>query len=189
MTRGRQAVFALVCLAQLAVPGSLIVKHERTRTAGNVWRFQTAPVDPADPFRGRYVRLDFAVTREPVPLADPTLAWFEMNRRVYAELAVGKDGYAHLVKVHEARPAGADYIDVFAQYVAPPRENEAPRPPALFVRVPFDRYYLPEERAPEVEREYWEASRKARDRTYAEVRVRDGHAVLTRLVLDGKPVQ
>jgi uncharacterized membrane-anchored protein len=190
----RQAGFALVCLAQLAVPVSLIVKHEQTRTSGTVWKFQTAPVDPGDPFRGRYVQLAFAVDRAAVPLANPG-SYAQYDQRMYAELEAGPDGFARLVRLHERRPAGVDYIDVFAQQMfidETPREPGGEPPPqgpaANYVRVPFDRYYLPEARAPEVEREYWEASRKAQANTWAEVRVRDGHAVLVNLVLDGKPV-
>jgi uncharacterized membrane-anchored protein len=193
VSRWRQVAFALVCLAQIAVPASLIVKHEQTRTSGTVWKFQTAPVDPGDPFRGRYVQLAFAVDRAAVPLANPG-DYAQYNQRMYAELAAGPDGFARLVRLHERRPAGVDYIDVFVQQMfveaqrEPGRENEPQGPPANYVRVPFDRYYLPEARAPEVEREYWEASRKAQANTWAEVRVRDGHAVLVNLVLDGKPV-
>ena len=194
MSRWRQVAFALVCVAQVAVPASLIVKHEQTRATGSVWRFQTAPVDPSDPFRGRYVQLAFAVDRTPVPMADPARAWIDSESRVYAELAAGPDGYARLVRIHESRPQGdVEYIDVFAQHMHSPQATAdgappEPLPPALFVRLPFDRYYLPEARAPEVERAYWDASRKAQANTWAEVRVRDGHAVLTGLVLDGKPV-
>jgi uncharacterized membrane-anchored protein len=195
VTRWRQAAFALVCLAQLAVPASLVAKHEQTRASGTAWRFQTAPVDPADPFRGRYVQLAFAVDREPVLMADPSYAWIEHGRRVYAELSTGPDGFARLVRVHERRPAGVEYIDAFVQHMHVdaqrlPDGGAAPAgPPAVILRLPFDRYYLPEARAPEVEREYWDASRKAQANTWAEVRVRDGHAVLTALVLDGKPVR
>ena len=194
MSRLRQAGFALVCLVQIAVPASLIVKHEQTRTSGTVWKFQTAPVDPGDPFRGRYVQLAFAVDREAVPLADVG-EYAQYNQRMYAELAAGPDGFARLVRLHAQRPAGVDYIDVFAQQMfveetprEPGREQAPQGPAANYVRVPFDRYYLPEARAPEVEREYWEASRKAQANTWAELRVRDGHAVLVNLVLDGKPV-
>jgi uncharacterized membrane-anchored protein len=194
MSRWRQIAFALVCFAQLAVPASLIAKHEQTRAAGTVWRFQTAPVDPADPFRGRYVQLAFAVDRESVPLADATYVWVDHGQRVYAELAAGPDGYARLVRVHDRRPAGVEYVDAFVQHmhveVQRVRDGSEPPPgpPAVILRMPFDRYYLPEARAPEVERAYWDASRKAQANTWAEVRVRDGHAVLTGLVLDGKPV-
>src|SRR5688572_18408385 len=137
MSRVRQAVFTLVCIAQLAVPASLIVKHERTRTSGTVWKFQTAPVDPADPFRGRYVQLAFAVAREPVPLANPDNPWLEHERRVYAELAAGPDGFARLVRVHEQRPMGIEYVDVFVAQMnveaqrEPGREHPPAGPPSV----------------------------------------------------------
>jgi uncharacterized membrane-anchored protein len=55
----RLLVFAVVGLAQLAVPASLIWKREQTLRHGSVWKFRTAPVDPVDAFRGRYVALEF----------------------------------------------------------------------------------------------------------------------------------
>lgn len=187
--RVRSIIFALVCLAQLAVPVSLVVKHEQTQASGSPWRFQTAPVDPGDPFRGRYVRLSFAAERAPVPLADAGSGYLAHDRRVYAELAAGSDGFARLVRVHEKRPEGVAYADVFVQQMWPRDRDEPLSMPSVQVRLPFNRYYLPEAQAPAVEREYMEASRTAQANTYAEVRVRDGHAALVGLVLDGKPVQ
>ena len=184
--RLRTAVFAAVCLAQLAVPASLIAKHEQTRAHGTAWKFQTAPVDPNDPFRGKYVQLRYQVEREPVPFADGDFAYSGYNKRAYAELAAGPDGFARLVKLHAQRPEGVEYIDVFTRHFPEGRPGE--RLGAIFVHIPFDRYYLPEAQAPEVERAYFEASRTAQANTWAEVRVRDGHAALVGLVLDGKPV-
>ncbi len=186
--RIRQAIFALVCVAQVAVPASLIVKHEQTRAGGTPWKFQTAPVDPNDPYRGKYVQLSYAVEREAVPFAAAGSVYLGYNRRAYAELATGPDGYARLVKLHENRPSGVEYIDVFTRHMAERPEGENGRPAAMHVHLPFDRYYLPEDIAPQVEREYFEASRKAQANTWADVRVREGHAALVGLVLDGKPV-
>lgn len=184
----RGLLFGIVCLAQLGVPASLVVQHEQTRRTGTPWRFQTAPVDPADPFRGRYVRLAFAAEQEPVPLAAGSARYADRDRRLYAELARDAEGYARLVRVHDRRPQGVEYVDVFVQYMDMPDEDSADRTPRVSVRLPFDRYYLPEAQAPEVERRYREASVRAQARTYAEVRVRDGHAALVALVLDGVPV-
>lgn len=182
----RLALFAAACLVQLAVPASLIAKHEQTRASGTPWKFQAAPVDPNDPFRGKYVQLRYAVEREPVPFAGESFAYMHYNQRAYAELGAGPDGYARLVKLYAGRPAGVEYIDVFTRHF--PETQPGQRNAAIFVQLPFDRYYLPEAQAPEVERAYFEASRKAQANTWAEVRVRDGHAVLVDLVLDGKPV-
>lgn len=188
--RLRYGLFALVCVAQIAVPASLVVQHEKTRANGTLWKFQTAPVDPADPFRGRYVRLSFTAEREPVPMADPGLLYIAYDTRMYAELETGTDGFARLTRLHQERPASGNYLDVFVRQMRTTEKKEDEGlPPAAQVRLPFDRYYLPEVRAPEVEREYFEASRNAQANTYAEVRVREGHAALVSLVLNGKPVR
>lgn len=183
--RLRWALFATVCVAQIAVPASMIVQHERTRASGTPWRFQTAPVDPDDPFRGRYVRLDFAVSRQPLFLVEREGRHVGLEDRLYAELIPDHRGFAALGKLHQQRPETGEYLDVFVRDIDYDREGGAP---SYRVRLPFDRFYLPEARAPEVERAYAEASRHAQERTYAEVRIRDGHAALVSLVLDGKPV-
>jgi uncharacterized membrane-anchored protein len=188
--RIRYVLFGVLCLVQIAVPATMVVEHQRTIAAGKPWRFQTAPVDPNDPFRGRYVRLGFAAARDAIPMANSGMIYIAPDTRMYAELAAGSDGFAHLVRLHEERPAGGDYLDVFVRNMRSPDDRkDKSQPAAAFVRLPFDRYYLPEDRAQAVEREYAEAARGARDNTYAEVRVRAGHAALTALVLNGNPVR
>lgn len=183
----RKVALALACVVQLAVPASLVVKHEQTRSSGTPWRFQTAPVDPSDPYRGRYVRLGYAVEATPVAVAAPDGDHVAYDQRVYAELAPGSDGFARLVQLHRERPEGVEYIDVFAR--AAPNDGDDGPPKALHVHLPFDRFYLPEHRAPQVEQDYLRASREAQANTWVEVRVLDGHAALVSLVLDGEPVR
>ncbi|MBK6341440.1 MAG: GDYXXLXY domain-containing protein [Flavobacteriales bacterium] len=52
-------LFLGIALAQLAVPAWMIAGRERVLSQGEVFKFKTAPIDPRDPFRGEYVRLDF----------------------------------------------------------------------------------------------------------------------------------
>ena len=129
------------------------------------------------------------MARAPLPMADSGMLYIQSGTRMYAELGVDSKGFAQLRKLHALRPSSGDYLDVFVEQMEF-RESpgQAQAPPAARVRLSFDRYYLPEAQAPVVERDYAEASRKAQDNTYAEVRVRDGHAALVTLVLDGKPV-
>lgn len=186
----RYALFGLLCLVQIAVPATMVIQHQQTITGGTAWRFQTAPVDPNDPFRGRYVRLSFAAEREPVPMANSGMIYIANDTRMYAELIADGDGFARLVRLHEGRPASGDYLDVFVRNMQGPDDRkDKNQPAAAFVRLPFDRYYLPEDRALSVEREYAAAARSAQESTYAEVRVRDGHAALVSLVFGGKPVR
>ncbi len=60
MSTMRIALFGAVALLQIGVAGSMVWQHATTLTAGRVWKFRTAPVDPVDAFRGRYVALRFA---------------------------------------------------------------------------------------------------------------------------------
>jgi len=44
-------------ILQLAVPGYFVYRHYNTLYTGESYKFEVAPYDPYDPFRGRYVSL------------------------------------------------------------------------------------------------------------------------------------
>lgn len=52
-------------VAQLLLPGYLVYRHYSTLSQGESFKFEVAPYDPYDPFRGRYVAL-----RTTLPLYD-----------------------------------------------------------------------------------------------------------------------
>ena len=54
------AAIAIGILVQFGVLAWMLVNRELTLRHGDVCLLQTAPVDPADPFRGRYVALRYA---------------------------------------------------------------------------------------------------------------------------------
>ncbi|MEQ1439653.1 GDYXXLXY domain-containing protein [Fontimonas sp. SYSU GA230001] len=173
----------LVSVAQWAVPAFLIHRGQTTLREGAQYRFRTAPVDPADPFRGRYVRLDFEAARI---VAQGAASAFEPGQRVYASLGRDAQGDAVIAGISATPPSSGDYLQAEVQW------NNRDE---LRLRLPFDRYYLDERLAPEAERRYW-ASRPrrgaeeedARRPAYVTVRVRKGYAVLEELYLDGQPV-
>ena len=80
----RIAIFILVALAQIAVPASMIWKRQRTFREGRVWKFRTAPVDPIDALRGRYLALRFAAEEfaraEPMPSTDTAYVYSKRRR-------------------------------------------------------------------------------------------------------------
>lgn len=131
----RTLLFAVVALAQLAIPAWMIVGHERIRSTGKVFKFRTAPIDPRDPFRGEYVALNFEAENGKWPLHgnDSTVA---PSMHAYATLGTDQEGFAQIVTLQAARPQAGDFIPV---------EYMSWTPDTLFgVRLPFDRYYLEE---------------------------------------------
>lgn len=108
---------------------------------------------------------------------------------MYAPVKVGADGFATLEPPRAVRPAQGDWLAVRILW-----HNEQ----QLRVALPFDRYYLDEQLAPEAERLYRERNRIAGNTetgaapllsTYASVRIRDGNALIEELYIDNVPVR
>ena len=169
-------VLGVVCLLQLIIPASMIGKREAALRGGTPYKFKTAPVDPHDPFRGRYVALRFE--ERTAELDGQTI---EQGRKVFVSLYEGDDGYAKLGKVNIDRPDEGDYIKVRAGYGSGGK--------TIHVELPFDRYYMNEKRAPEAERAYVSTNRGTNRNTFALVKVMDGMAVTEGLYINGVHVR
>lgn len=170
MKSWRLIIFVLAACAQLAVPGSLIWKREQTLRRGNVWKFRTAPVDPVDVFRGRYVALHFdAETQEISPPANT-----ESGDTVFITLKQNAEGFAEINQVSTAKPDGDDFIS------AQLNGNQ--------ISLPFDKYWVTERDAPAAEAAYQNLSRRGNQNAYVSVRVFRGDAAMEQLYLDNQPL-
>lgn len=170
------SLFAVLAIAQLAVPLSMIQKREMTLRNGASYKFRTAPVDPADAFRGRYValRLDEQTMRVPEGTA------FRHGQKVYAAVSNDVNGFGRLVGLTADRPSGESFVPATVSYVYGTNAQ---------IQLPFDRYYMSENKAPQAEAAYWSHSRRTNQTTYVTVRVLDGFAVLEELYIDDIPIK
>lgn len=172
--RLRIPLFVLLCAAQLAFAVSIIVGAERVLGQGELWRFRTEPVDPADIVRGRYVALRFEATNGPVLPGDAP----QEGTTGYALLDADTEGFAHVAAVSATPPGEGSYLRVEIERVDAETASFA---------FPVDRFYMPEELAPEAERAHGKAQR-AGEGTWAEIRVHDGAAMIEQLFVRGVPV-
>jgi uncharacterized membrane-anchored protein len=168
--------YAALALVQLAAPLSMVARHEATRVHGRAYRFRTAPVDPADFFRGRYVRLEFEARRTGLPDTEG----FEHGERLYAQLGEDEQEFARITALSRTRPATGDWLRVRMNYRWSGTNVE--------VRLPFDRYYMNENLAPQAETLYRDHSRQGRRDAHATVRVRGGSFALEELYVGGQPI-
>ena len=166
----RLIVFALVAFAQFAVPGSLIWKREHTLRQGNAWKFRTAPVDPVDVFRGRYVALHFEV--ETQEISPPPNSNY--SDKVFVTLKANAEGFAEINQVFATKPAGDDFIEAQLS--------------GKMVSLPFDKYWVTERDAPAAETAYQNLSRRGNQNAYVSVRVFRGDAAIEQLYLDNQPL-
>lgn len=162
----------------------MAAEREWTLRKGEVFRFETAPVDPADILRGRYVALAFRANQ--VALGHgPAVA---EGDKVFALLGKDDRGFARFTGVAHASPApDMAYIECRVRFVD--------RGTTAMLELPFDRFYMNEKMAPKAEEIYrarnrWRTDEQGADsETWASVRVRKGLATLENLYIDGKPVQ
>ena len=164
----RLIIFVLLAFAQLAVPGSLIWKREHTLRQGSVWKFRTAPVDPVDVFRGRYVALQFEV--ETQQISPPANA--SSGDTVFITLKANAEGFAEIDQVLTTKPAGDDFM--------------AAELSGKTISLPFDKYWVTERDAPAAESAYRNLSRRDNPNAFATVRVFRGDAALDQLYLDNQ---
>ncbi|MBI2432515.1 MAG: GDYXXLXY domain-containing protein [Candidatus Hydrogenedentes bacterium] len=164
-------LFAALVVAQLCVPAAMIIGREMTLRQGKAFRFHTAPVDPYDAFRGRFV----ALRLEPDNGFLPEGEHIERSQKLYATLGEDEQGFAKIAGLSLTKPEVEHYLPVRGY---PDAANGGVR-----VLWPIDRYYLDEALAPEAEQLYRRGSSPAERTAYVSVRVHKGHAVL-----DGLPV-
>jgi uncharacterized membrane-anchored protein len=178
MSKVRLAIFILVALAQLAVPGSVVWKRGQTLAYGRVWKFKTEPIDPEDAVRGRYVALRLAAEKlweQSAPSPDV----LKPGSDYYATLKEDADGFARIDKVSPTKAAGDNVLRVEMGYWSDGWQ---------YVKFPFDRLWVAEKIAPQAEQAYRENSRRGKENAYVTVRVRNGDAALEQLYIDNQPL-
>ena len=165
----------LLAGVQLGVPAYMIYVQETALRIGRVFKFLTAPVDPYDAFRGRYVALSFDAHTAPAS------GEIDRGTKLWAVLTEDAQGFAKIDHVSRMKISGNNVVPVTADW-----SNGTD---AVNVSWPFDRYYLEESAAPRAETVYRENSRRGEQKAYVTVRVHRGTAAIQELFIDGKPIR
>ncbi len=170
-------LFCCIALIQLIIPLSMIIKRESVLKNGKQFKFKTAPVDPYDAFRGRYVALRIAEDNVPAPRG----ILLSNGQSICAHIAVDEQGFAKLTTVTTSKLQGVSYIQAkVMRYVSANKVQ---------LDLPIDRYYMEEKSAPEAERIYRQHISRDKQDAYVLVRVKDGFAVIEALYVGGKRIE
>jgi len=172
-------LYVALAIAQLAMPIGQIRKYEDVLRTGRPYKFLTAPVDPYDAFRGKYVALNYAYTWTTLHEGH------KLGPRGAAFLTLGRheNGFAQFGDLTPKPPTSGDYLRV--EYWLTGMNN------ATF-RLPFDRFYMEESKAPKAERAYQNNPNRRGQisgQTYALVRVKDGRGVIEDLFVNDQPIR
>jgi uncharacterized membrane-anchored protein len=163
--------FAIVALVQAFVPINMILHREDVLNTGVLYKFKCAPVDPNDPFRGKFVILSFEAER-----FETTDSSWKVADPVYAILENDAAGFAKINSLQRTAPESGDYISV---------EIIGIYTDGIRLKLPFDRYYIEESKAKAAEEVYW----KNPTTTVAYVYVTDGSPVLSKLMIGEETIE
>lgn len=167
--------FFIMVAAQLYVPSKMIFDHETILKTGKTFKFQTAPIDPTDPFRGKYITLSFA---ENTIILESDSSW-QRDDDVYVWLTTNENGFASISNIsHEAPGDTVNYVRATVLYAYG-------TPTEVVINYPFDRFYMDEWKAPDAEFTYREAQRDTSKLTYALVHIKNGQAAIEDVQIDG----
>lgn len=168
-------LFIILCLAQLYIVTSIIFKKETIISNSPVFKFKTAPYDPTDPLRGKYISLQFEQNR--ISVKNPS-SW-SINETAYITIENDNEGFATIDQISKTPPDINEYLEVSITNI---RSDE------LVVRLPFDRFYMNEAKAYDAELIYNERSSDSTSITYALISIYQGDGVLHDVLIDGVPI-
>lgn len=168
-------IFVVLALVQLFVPAQMIWGREKVLKEGVAYKFKTRPVDPNDPFRGKYITLNYELNS-----AETKDSLWNRNEGIYVKLNKDSLGFASVSKVSRSKfEAPDDFVKAKVR-----RYNSSKH--KVNFDLEFDRYYMEESKAYDAEVAYTESIRDGfpENDTYALVYVKDGEAVLADVVIN-----
>lgn len=178
-TNYRLWAFIAFILVQLSIMGQMVYHREAVLRDGRAFKFQCAPFDPSDPFRGKYIQLAFA--------ANQTYSYdnsLRPGQEVFALLYDDSEGFAQISDVTREAPQGIAnfYVKAKVQYYDSAGST-------VTLAYPFERFYMSEAKAQPAEDLYRRSVADNEKKTYAVVRVpMGGEPVLETVMIDGTPI-
>ncbi|BET66435.1 hypothetical protein ASA1KI_13530 [Opitutales bacterium ASA1] len=146
----KRPLFILAAFAQLAVLAFMAGEREWIARMGTRVLLRTAPIDPYDPMRGAYVRLDYDMSVVPRTLCGEALQpWFTAGNApkdaiVYAALSVSEDGLAELARLDATPPESGPFLRGRVGYLF----NDT-----IHVRYGIEAFFMQQDKALALERE------------------------------------
>lgn len=171
-------LFALVAIVQLFVPVQMILGQETILNAGTAYKFRTQPIDPSDPFRGKYIILRYEMN---AGVSKDSL--WERFENAYVYLKKDSMGFAELMKVSKTPlHIENDFVIVKTSWYDKNKK-------IIHFNLPFDRFYMEENKAKPAEDAFREAQRDSLpNNTYGLVYIKEGEAVLKDVLINEIPI-
>ena len=184
MSRSRLLILIVAFLtiaAQLFVPITMAKRYEDILQTGESYLFKVEPIDPSDPFKGRFVVLTFPISRGNVSDLENPEVTRSLSRKSEAYVTLIKDdkGFTRVRDIQPQASEEQNYIKLESVHVYSEE---------YFITLPFNRYYAEESKAPKIESLLWDRGLDENREFYADVRIKDGYGVIAELYINNTPI-
>lgn len=168
----------LLFAVQLFVPAQMIYQQEDALDTGMAYKFKTQPIDPTDPFRGKFIVLNYDMDSFQTEEDD----WSDYSGNVFVYLKTDIEGFAAVKTVSKTLlDTSDDYVLAESKY----NNNNN----IVNFDLPFNRFYMNENKAYEAEVSVRKAQIDTTKICYGLVFVKGGTAVLENVFIDETPIQ
>ncbi len=168
--------FLGMIVAQYWISVGMISGSNRILAEGIPFRFKCAPIDPNDPFRGKFITLSYDAIQFSMDSAKAP----EAGSTVWLSFGEDSAGYARISSLSKTQPASLE--NVLKIPVSYRGQNEDST--ILYFNYPFERYYLEETKAPDAEKLYLDGTRIGN--AYALVYLYQGNARIREVFMNGQ---
>ena len=167
--------FIVVALVQIYVPARIILDRTIVLNSGKEFKFKTAPIDPNDPFRGKYINLNFNDNTIGIQSKEN----WARGETVFVLLTTDNNGFAKIRSVSKAKPSDTqDFLKAKVDHVIYDGSK-------LFIEYPFERFYMEESKAYDAELTYNRTLPDTSQVAYALVNIKNGESVLKDVMING----
>jgi uncharacterized membrane-anchored protein len=163
---------------QWIVPGQMIWQKEMILHKGTSYKFRTAPIDPVDPFIGRYIILNFREQSYTMPAGEKV----NEDEPVFVTFKPDASGFAVIDKVSAKAPERRDYLKMMV------RVEEKDKRQFVTINYPFTRFYMEESKAPEAEIMYGAEIVDSLSRVYVDVSLYKGDAAIKNVYINDSTI-
>ncbi len=169
--KNKKLFFFGFALLILLIPAYLVFKSESILTDGTLYKFRPQAYDPFDPFRGKFLRMNYDTGD--IPCNEDV----DEDQTVYVSVGVDEEGYAFFEEVFTKPPKDKDYVKSVVRYT---HGNE------VDIEIPDNmrKYFINEDKALDAEHVFFEE----RDSIYIGVRILDGEARLEDIYVHNQPI-
>lgn len=195
--KNKKIIFLVFALAIIIVPIYVIVSSQDVLNNGTFYKFKPQAYDPIDPFRGKYLRVNYQTNN--IPTKDD----FKRGDEVFVSIGIDTLGFAFFEEAFKKAPIKGDYLSskviygsdliqmrsessVFRGESQTRNTSREGYVKTVSINAPDNmcKYFINEDYATKAETAYF----KERDNAYIGVRILDGSARLEDIYLQGMPL-